>query len=292
LFKYILIVLLFVNLICIGSLKAKDKPEIIWLIEDSKENSTIGTPLATNTSTSTYTEDLILSGLTNYKIELQRVSMKRIDAQLKSTRNACVASRIKTKKRETYSIYSSPQNIYLSHKIYRLANEKPLSPNVFNENGDIKSLYALFSHYQDKTLAIADAVSYGLLLDEQIAHLKPKTLYNRGGGRRILAINEMLFKSRVDFILYYPTEINILTPKSKKLESYHIAGSEPFILGYFTCSKSKLGEQVILDINKLLSSAYLSKAFYHAHSRWLLPSDIQKLNRYYIKIFGKHSFIK
>jgi len=292
LYKYIFAVLVFTNFLFINSLRAKEKVNLIWLIEDSKENLTIGTPFAADTSTSTFTEDLVLSGLKKYNIELQRVSMKRIDAELKNKNNACAASRIKTKERETYSIYSTPQNIYLSHKIYRLANDKPLSSSIFNENGDIKSLYALFSHYQDKTLAIADAVSYGLFLDDQIAHLNPKSLYNRGGGRRIIAINEMLFKKRVDFILYYPTEINILTPKAQQLESYHISGTEPYILGHFTCSKSKLGKQVISDINKLLFKAYSSNEFYQAHSRWLLPSDIQKLNQYYIEIFGEHSFIK
>jgi len=287
-----LIALLFVNLICIGSLKAKDKPEIIWLIEDSKENSTIGTPLAANTSTSTYTEDLILSGLTNYKIELQRVSMKRIGAQLKSKNNACAASRIKTKSRESYSVYSTPQNIYLGHKIYRLSNDIPLSPKIFNEVGNIKSLFDLFAYYPDSILAIADAVSYGKFLDNQISQLNKDTLYNRGGGHRIVGINEMLFKNRVDFIIYYPTEINLLSSESVSLESYHIEGSEPYILGHFVCSDSKLGKAVITDINTLLNKAYSTKAFYQAHTRWLLPADIQRLNGFYIETFGKQSFIK
>jgi len=292
LFKFIVVILILLNFLLIRPILAQDKPELLWLVEDSQENLNLGTPLAPTTSTSTYTEDLILSKLTQYQITLQRVSMKRIDAQLKNKDNVCAASRIKTKQRLKYSLYSKPQNIYLSHKIYRLANKSPLSPAIFDTLGNLKSLYHLFGQYPDSILAIADGVSYGKILDNQISHLNKDNLYNRGGSHRVVAINEMLFKDRVDFIIYYPTEIKLLLSEPDILESYHIAGTEPYILGHFTCSNSEFGKQVISDINNILSDAYTTEDFYNAHSRWLLPSDIKKLNLYYIKTFGKQSFIK
>ena len=69
--------------------------------------------------------------------------MKRIDAQLPNKDYVSAAIRIKTKQRLKYSLYSKPENIYLSHKIYRLVYETPLSPDIFDTLGNSKSLYHL-----------------------------------------------------------------------------------------------------------------------------------------------------
>lgn len=266
--------------------------ELIWLVEDSEENKVLEVGVISSTSTSTYTESIILSQLsTLYTINLQRVSMKRIDLSLNHHENACVASRVKNTTRLQYSLYSTPQNIYLGHKLYRLASSKPLDENIFNDKREIISLKTLFSIYPKKILAIPDAISYGDQLDEQIENLEPENIYLRGGIQRVVAIREMLYKKRVDFMMYYPTEMQLLTGKDFPLESYSIANITPYILGFFSCAKGTFGEHVISQINEMLDKAYKTEEFYNSHTRWLLKQDIPLLNRHYIEIFGSNEFI-
>lgn len=266
------------------------KTQIIWLYEDTTENIALLDyhNYSLNTSSpSIYTEQLVLSQLDNYEIKLQKTSLKRLNTELKNSTNSCAANRIKTPERQEFSLFSTPQNIYLSHKLYRLAQKKPLPKEVLNEHGEIISLKNLFEYFPSKVLGTGDDASYGDFLDAEIAKLNDANVYVRGGGKRLSSLNEMLMKKRLDFLLFYPNDINLLTSNTIELESYSIAGSTPYMLGHFTCSKSEIGQQVINDINKILAKAYQSKNFYQVYQQWLLPADFKKLNNYFINEFGK-----
>ncbi len=239
-------------------------------------------------SPSTYTEHLVLSQLKNYNIKLKYTSVKRLNTEIKNSTNTCAANKIKTKERSQYSVFSTPQNIYLSHKLYRLAQGSPLPSEVFNKQGEIISLDTLFQYLPNLVIGIGDDVSYGEYLDSEVNKLDSANIYNRGGGKRVFALNEMLFRKRVDFILFYPSEINLIAPKSQHVESYTIAGTLPYVLGYFACSNSELGKKVIANINKTLANAYQTEDFYKAYKKWLIPSDFNKLNEYFIKEFGNN----
>jgi uncharacterized protein (TIGR02285 family) len=266
--------------------KNKTKPTILWLIEDNLENVNLTTDKAPNTSTSTYTENLVLSQLNNYQINFQRVSARRTDLTIKNHNNICTASKIKNKSRQQYSLFSTPQNLYLGYKLYRLKQQTPLPNDVINEQGEIISLKKLFMAEPNKVLAIADGISYGKFFDEAISELKPNNVYVRSGVKRAEAISKMLISKRIDYILYFPAVLNKVIDKDIQLESYNIANAEPYILGHFTCSKNELGQQVINDINKILFKAYQTTEFYHAHSQGLRPADLTILNQHFPNIFN------
>jgi uncharacterized protein (TIGR02285 family) len=264
----------------------KEKPTILWLIEDNHENLSLTTDKTSSTSTSTYTESLVLSQLNNYQIQFQKVSARQINLTIKNHKNICTASRIKNNERERYSLFSTPQNIYLSYKLYRLKQSKSVPNSAINNKGDIISLKKLFMAEPNKVLALADGISYGKFFDKAISELNSKNVYLRSGVKRADAISKMLVSKRIDYILYFPTVLSSVIDKSIELESYNIAKAEPYILGHFTCSKNELGQQVINDINKILFRAYQTPEFYHAHSQWLLPADLMILNQHFPKIFN------
>ena len=271
----------------------QNKDLVIWLTEDTEENTEehfISPSKKINVkdfpSPSSYTEHLVLSLLNKYNIKLKYTSAKRINTEIKNSTNTCSANRIKTKERSKYAFFSTVQNIYLGHKLYRLAQVPPLPSILFNTRNELTSLSALFQHLPKLVLGIGDDTSYGEYLDDKISNLDKANIYSRGGSRRIFALNEMLFRKRVDFIIFYPSEISLITPQNQHLESYTISGSPSYILGHFSCSKSNLGKKVIADINKILSKAYLTEDFYNAYQQWLIASDMVKFNEYFKYEFG------
>ena len=267
------------------------KESIIWLYEDSKENySLLNYPQIlpdVSASPSVYTEQLILIYLKQYNFKLQPTSVKRINVEIKNSKNTCAANRIKTKAREQFSVFSTPQNIYLSHKLYRLAKDVPPPISLFNKDGKITSLADFFRHYQELVLGIGDDVSYGNFIDDEIDKVSKKNIYHRGGSDHLFALTKMMFAKRINFILSYPDEIKLNLPKNLQLESYSIAGSTPYILGHFTCSNSELGKRVINDINKILAREYLNNDFHQVYKNWLLPEDMPELDKYFSAEFGK-----
>ena len=297
--KFHLTIICFLFSILTNSTSAKPLPDkspsqikerIIWLYEDIKENMALESYSQFSpdkySSPSVYTEKLILSKLKQYDIKLKKTSIKRINLEIKNSTNTCAASRIKTPKRREFSFFSTPQNIYLSHRLYRLENKTPLSRKLFNDQGEIKSLQNFFSHLPTSVLGTGDDVSYGDFLDKELVKLSTKNIYQRGGGKRIYALNEMLFRDRVDFILFYPSDINLIAnPTNRRLESYPISENPPYSLGYFSCSKSEFGQKVITEINKILAEAYTKNNFHQVYQQWLLPADMVELDQYYDDVF-------
>jgi uncharacterized protein (TIGR02285 family) len=147
-------------------------------------------------------------------------------------------------------------------------------------------LTRLFSHYPEQILGIASGVSYGVELDWEIAKLSPKNVFVRSGSKRIVSLANMLFKQRVNYVIYYPQEINVLNQSNIELESYTIAGSPPYFLGHVACSKTDTGKQITSHINDILQQAYRTRAFYCAHEKWLDTGDLPKLRQYFYQVFN------
>lgn len=262
------------------------RTKITWLIEDTFawRNYLEETSISTEQDTS----KMVMKGLQElgYNLKFVRATGDRANKILQEDANACMSNRIKNPSREKYLLFSLPHDLYLGLKIYQLATTAPLPKSLLNEQGEVKSLAALFSHYPDKILATGSGVSYGEEIDNQIAALNPENVFVRGGSSRIVSIINMLFKKRIDFIIYYPLDMIELAKGGPKLESYTIAGSPPYHLGHVSCAKSAQGEKVIADIDNILEKAYLTQAFYHAHEKWLIEDDVPTLRKYFYQIFN------
>lgn len=267
------------------------KEKIIWLVEDKLENRDLLTKTSADTSTASYIENLIIQRLSQYNIKIERVTASRMNRVLQTNENACVANRASTPKRREYSLFSDPQSFYLTHKLYRFNQSSALPSQLFNAEGEIKDLASVFKFLPGKTLGLAQDVSFGIFLDEQIQKIKPENIYYRGGNKRVVALSSMLYKSRVDFVLALPVDITPNEAQKPLIEQYAIAGAPPYLIAHFNCSKTPLGQRVIDDINQILTEIYQTKDYYQAHKKWFSDKQLADLQIFLAKNFSEQRYI-
>lgn len=268
------------------------KKSLVWLVEDKKENLNLLTMTAPTTSVATYIESRVIAQLTQYDIEVQRMSIKRIEQVLKTTPNACAANRAKLESRQKYSLFSTPQAFYLTHKLFRYNQSTGLAKHLFDENGEITSLKAVFEHTPEKIIGLAKGVSFGPFLDVEIDKLAEKNIYFRGGVNRVTALEAMLYANRVDYLLALPIDINPNPAQKALLEQHAIAGAPPYLIAHISCSKSEEGAKAIKAINEILDTMYHSEDYYFAHKKWFPEKDLLKLQQYLKEKFVDKSFLK
>ncbi|WP_019028367.1 hypothetical protein [Colwellia piezophila] len=258
---------------------------ITWIIEDTFEWQDFVSKISKTTSQDTAM--IIMHGLESlgYQLTVVKATSDRAEKILQSEVNACMSNRMKNPQREIFSFFSLPHDLYLGLQLYRVTQSTPLHEKVLNSQGEIINLARLFQYYPEQILAIASGVSYGAEIDKQIKELSIDNVFVRAGASRITSVANMLLKNRIEYIIYYPQDINALNLDHITLESYTIAGSPPYFLGHVSCSKTAVGEQIISQINDILQQAYLSTEFYYAHEKWLLSGDLPKLRQYYLEVF-------
>ena len=267
------------------------KEKIIWLVEDKLENIDLLTKNSAETSTASYIENLIIQKLTLYNVKIERVTAPRITRILHTKDNVCVANRAETPERKQYSLFSDPQSFYLTHKLYRFNQTSALPSQLLNSKGEIKDLANVFKVLPAKTIGLAQDVSFGNFLDQQIKKIKPANIYYRGGNQRVVALSSMLYKSRVDFVLALPVDLTPNEAQKQLIEQYTIAGAPPYLIAHFNCSKSQLGQRVINDINKILANVYQTKDYYQAHKKWFSDKQLADLQIFLAGNFSDKRYI-
>jgi uncharacterized protein (TIGR02285 family) len=272
------------------SLPVKEK--LIWLLEDKKENLNLLAKISPDTSVATYIESKIVSQLTNYNVEISRVSMKRIDSYIKNTPNSCAANRAKIKTREEYSLFSTAQSFYITHKLYRLKQADAFPKPLLNNDGEIISIHDIFRHFPDAKIGIADGVSFGPFLDKEIKDIARHNIYYRGGTNRVTALEAMLYGKRIEFLLALPFNMDPTNEQRFLLDSYTIADAPPYLIAHFSCSKSELGQRVIEDINLLLKDIYQTQDYYRAHQRWFSEQELTNLQSYLKERYTGDMYLK
>ena len=268
-----------------------NKTPILWLVEDKVENIDLLSKKSPESSTASYIENLVIQQLTQYNVQVQRMTSSRINRILSTHDNVCVANRGNTLERRQYSLFSDPQSFYLTHKLYRFNKKSSLPKQLFNTKGEIKSLPDLFKVLPTKTIGIAKDVSLGTFFDQKIKEISPNNIYYRGGTHRVVAMESMLFKSRVDFLLALPVDITPEPEQKKLLEQYTIAGAPPYLIAHFNCSKSETGQEIIKDINKILAKLYQSEDYFQAHKRWFSDQQLADLQLFLASKFPNNKYI-
>lgn len=263
-----------------------NKPTLLWLVEDKKENIGLMDKASPNLSAATSVERHVIFALEQYNIQVQRVTSKRINQLLQTTDNACVANRAKLKEREAYSLYSTPQSFYLTHKLFRFNQQAPLPKELLTVDNELKSINALFDHWPLHRIGMAEGISFGAYLDDKIKALSPNNIYMRGGTKRVSALEGMLYAGRVDYLLALPVDMNPTETQQAQLEQYSILGAPKFVVAHFSCSKSEFGQQAIADINQILIHTYTEPTFNALNGKWYSDTDLA-----YIQSYLKQTFI-
>ncbi|WP_231732972.1 MULTISPECIES: transporter substrate-binding domain-containing protein [Colwellia] len=270
------------------------KKKILWLVEDKIENIDLLAKNSAESSTASYIENLIIQQLKKspqYDVQIVRVTAPRINKMLITKDDVCVANRAKTPERREYSLFSDPQSFYLTHKLYRFNQKSALPSQLFNTKGEIKNLASVFKSLPTQTMGVAQDVSFGNFLDQQIKQINPENIYYRGGNQRVVALASMLYKSRVDFVLALPVDITPNEAQKTLLEQYTIAGAPPYLIAHFNCSNSQLGQGIINDINKILAKVYQSKDYYQAHKKWFSDKQLAGLQTFLAEKFAEKKYL-
>jgi len=269
-------------------LNKKESKEVIrWLVEDKIENVDLLTKSSPDTSAASYIENLIIQQLTQYDIQIERMTAPRINKILNTKNNVCTANRANTPERRKNSLFSDPQSFYLTHKLYRFNSTSALPSQLFNSKGEIKELAEVFTTLPAQTLGLAQDISFGNFLDQQLEKVNPANIYYRNGNQRVIALASMLFTSRVDFILALPVDITPDETQKVLLEQYTIAGAPPYLIAHFNCSNSPLGKTIINDINKILAKTYQTENYFQAHKKWFSGRQLTDLQIFISEKFSK-----
>jgi uncharacterized protein (TIGR02285 family) len=271
--------------------QSSERKSLLWLVEDKKENINLLALTSPTTSVASYIESRMIAQLQQYDIQVKRMSIKRIEQTLKTTPNACAANRAKLESRKKYSLFSSPQAFYLTHKLFRFNQSKALDKRLFNSAGEITALKDVFKHTPDQVIGMAGGVSFGPFLDGEIDTLSKENIYFRGGINRVTALEAMLYSKRVDYLLALPIDMNPTLEQKLPLEQYAIAGAPPYLIAHFSCSKSDEGADAIAAINTILDTMYRSDDYYLAHQKWFNEQDLIKLQSYLKAQFFDKSFL-
>jgi uncharacterized protein (TIGR02285 family) len=271
--------------------KSSENKSLLWLVEDKKENINLLTLTAPTTSVASYIESRVIAQLQQYDVQVKRMSIKRIEHILKTTPNACAANRAKLESRKRYSLFSSPQAFYLTHKLFRFNQSEALDKSFFNAEDEITALKDVFQQTPNQTIGMAGGVSFGPFLDGEIDKLSAGNIYFRGGINRVTALEAMLYSKRVDYLLALPIDMNPTQEQKKLLEQHTIAGAPPYLIAHFSCSKSDEGADAVSAINTILDKMYRSEDYYLAHQKWFPEYDLMKLQSYLKEKFIDKSFL-
>ena len=270
----------------VSAFELTDKTPILWLTHDINylDDLTIDLPV----SIATDTNNLVLNSMKNYQFTFQVVPMPRIDNLLKSSESMCVGNRIKTAERLETSVFSLPLNIYPGIRLYFLKADDDIPKSLLNKQSELLSLTSLFQKFPERILGKTKGRSFGKFLDSEIDNLSPKNLLLRSGSGDIFAINIMLFKKRVDYVIEFPIEINdSINGYNQKVDihSLAIANSPKFIAGRIACTDTDVGRAFIVEVNKVLINLYQTPEFYQAHARYINENDLPDFKRSFTQYF-------
>ena len=289
-FKLVIYIFLYIGLnFC--SAANSEKIKLLWLTDDSRD--VVNLLSKKQISIGSDTTNLVLNNLVHntqgkFEFNFQLAQIPRINRILATVPNACVSNRIKTKQRDQKNLFSSPLNLYLSYRLYYLADQDDIPTNLLDDQQQLISLSALFNAFPNRILGLSKGQSYGKYLDAELSHLNPENIYQRPGEGRYDAIINMLLRHRIHYIITYPTTIeNELNIENTNLpiKSIAIKGSPEYIVGRIACNKSATGQKVITEVNKILNKLYQEPAFYQAHTRYINETDIAIFNKYYQQVF-------
>lgn len=260
---------------------------VVWFTDDKNDIELLSTDKTYSIGSDTL--KLLLNSISEFEVHLKYASLSRIDTQLKTTPNSCVANRVKTRIREAENVFSLPLNIHPLPKLYFLENNIITSNNLINDQGELISISALFNVNSEKVLGLTRGVSYGNIIDEQLSLVKSKNIVFFNSDDRYSMGFKLLSDSLVDLYLAYPSQIKTLSKSGKgnlQIVSLPIHQKNQFLITHVACSDSSFGEKVVSIINNKLIELYGSDKHIQAHLTNLPVTDHSHFTQDYQKFFS------
>ncbi|MCL1067611.1 hypothetical protein L2735_12465 [Shewanella olleyana] len=212
------------------------------------------------------TEEMeVISLLTEFSdnqltFEQQQVSMTRGWLELSKQQNSCMFNKIKTPERlEVASFSRYPITIYPPLRLIALAKNQQVFANQLD--------FAKLPPNTQGQIGVVKDRSYGDYIDQKI-NRNPHEFYVRGGMSSSNRLVDMLKAERVLGIIEYSEVVDAyLRDNDKSLDyvSIPIRHVDQAIYGYIACSKGEKGDEIIAEIDRVMSQQSFQEAFIRMH---------------------------
>jgi len=185
----------------------------------------------------------------------------------------CVINALKNPERERNYVFSSPVSLYQGLRLYSTTKLQPSGAvnlsKILNQNPLLK-------------LGIHTGRSYETSLDRTFKTISKTQVFSASSNE--VASIKQLHKNRFDLLIESPIVFEHYwkqVSQNKKIFSYQLASTRPYITGHLVCNKSKATDIFIDKANAALQALYQTGIFYKAQKS--LTKDFNKeefLNAY------------
>jgi len=215
-------------------------------------------------------------------IQFEYMTTKRSLLLMNNRENICIVNRVKTKKRIEKYLFSQPINIFLSRRLYQNTSYPSLTMGESIDNSI--HLSKLFIARPRAKVIISAQISYGDVLDAQIAALPIVNKVIRHSGEQDTGIIAMFANGRAEFALLYPHQVygSSFTISGR---SYSIASVPPYILGHLMCAKNDVTKGFINSVNNYLSSSGNMDKLLGIHLNYINPIDQTVIESFFRQVF-------
>jgi uncharacterized protein (TIGR02285 family) len=220
----------------------------------------------------------VMAHLEAYEHVLEAVppNYQRIEQELKNHADVCFAGFLKTPARERFMVFSEPYLLMLPVQLYVPA-QRPQPPSGPGGQVDLQAILAQGGF----RLGVLGGRRYEPAVDTLIdAYADTPAVYRRYSKDQLAGLINMMTSHEhgVDGVLASPSEINYLHAGSHggavDLRGYPLKGMPPFVLGYFACSASDRGREVIQRIDHAIPALRAQAAQRYARD---LPADLRAI---------------
>jgi uncharacterized protein (TIGR02285 family) len=227
--------------------------------------------------------DKIVSGLIDRMDEFEHqvdfLSAPKLNEKVSKRDPLCTLSLLKTEERQRYLLYSDPVTAVLPNGLITLRDDKRFKPYM-----DQKNRIVLSKLVTDEKLILGriKARSYGPKIDKVLnaEYAKYPRIMTTGG----LPFIDLLKTGRIDYFISYPASAlgkDIAVYDNHQTQFLSIYEDSQLYFPGVSCTKGKLGERVINQVNKHMSTLGIDY-FSDAYEYWL-PDSVKKIYRDLVK---------
>jgi len=215
-------------------------------------------------------------------LKFEYMTTKRSLKLMDSSKNICIVNKVKTRNRIDKYLFSQPVNLFLSRRLYQHTSYPPLDADELIN--DSVRLPDIFIKRPAAKVIISGQISYGDILDAQIAQLAEANILTRHSSEHDKGVIAMFSKGRAEFALLYPHQVfgSDLTINGR---SYSVSSIPPYILGHLMCTKNEVTKRFINNVNNHLSDPKSVDTLFKIHTGYINPIDKVVMESYF-----RHAF--
>lgn len=220
--------------------------------------------------------------LPTFKHKIIKANFARTIELMKSKKNICTLSLLKSPEREMFAAFTEPYIVI--HANHIIMKKNAVSKNLIENNQ--MNLEALLK--TKKKIGVSFGRSYGIKTDKILKKYADSGLLDiRRGANGFEGLFGLLELGRIDAIIGYRAELDWYSDGKSPMVSYEIKNEDRYFSGHAACSKSEWGKQTVEQINKILLSIRKDQNFYGKYLVFIKGVDLKEYSLQVHKFFKK-----